>query len=396
MTSLVTGGRGLVEAAPTAAAARLAPLAALLATPWLLAWHAHGSIATGDWLPAAILGALILATVLASGAAVVPERTALWGLGGLAGLAAWTAISIGRSPSPSGARNEAMLAALYAVALGVPLFTLRTLRERATAIGVAVAALTSIALATAVKITVAPDASLFPGGRLDFPITYVNATAALFMLGFWPAVMLAARRGSPAAARAAALAAACALLSTGALAQSKGSAIGLAVSTVVVFAVVPQRLRLLVPTTLAAAATAVAFRTLTAPYRATSSEALDTAIRHGGIAVLVLTGAGALLGAGLAAADRRAVPGPQARRLIGVLVLSALLACLAGSGAEFFARHDHPVAFLQGKWESFKKDVPVGTQETGSTHLLSLGSNRYDFWRVALDEFRRHPLAGIG
>ncbi|MGZ8648148.1 MAG: O-antigen ligase family protein, partial [Solirubrobacteraceae bacterium] len=34
--------------------------------------------------------------------------------------------------------------------------------------------------------------------------------------------------------------------------------------------------------------------------------------------------------------------------------------------------------------------------ETASSHLLSLGSNRYDFWRVAADEFRDHPLAGIG
>jgi tetratricopeptide (TPR) repeat protein len=32
----------------------------------------------------------------------------------------------------------------------------------------------------------------------------------------------------------------------------------------------------------------------------------------------------------------------------------------------------------------------------GATHLLTLGSNRYDFWRVALDEFAAHPVAGTG
>ena len=31
-----------------------------------------------------------------------------------------------------------------------------------------------------------------------------------------------------------------------------------------------------------------------------------------------------------------------------------------------------------------------------SSHLLQLGSYRYDIWRVALNEFAHHPLAGIG
>jgi hypothetical protein len=35
-------------------------------------------------------------------------------------------------------------------------------------------------------------------------------------------------------------------------------------------------------------------------------------------------------------------------------------------------------------------------RQEGSSHLFSLGSNRYDFWRVALDTFEHHPLAGVG
>ena len=27
---------------------------------------------------------------------------------------------------------------------------------------------------------------------------------------------------------------------------------------------------------------------------------------------------------------------------------------------------------------------------------LTIGSNRYDFWRVAVHEFAHHPVAGIG
>src|SRR5205085_1524736 len=34
--------------------------------------------------------------------------------------------------------------------------------------------------------------------------------------------------------------------------------------------------------------------------------------------------------------------------------------------------------------------------DTFATHLVQVGSNRYDSWRVALDEFAHHPLLGIG
>ena len=58
------------------------------------------------------------------------------------------------------------------------------------------------------------------------------------------------------------------------------------------------------------------------------------------------------------------------------------------------AQHiDDPRDFLSEKWASFKQ---LPTEETGSSHLLSLGSNRYDFWRVSLDGFSEHPVAGIG
>ena len=66
----------------------------------------------------------------------------------------------------------------------------------------------------------------------------------------------------------------------------------------------------------------------------------------------------------------------------------------AGVGAVQAARHvDDPRDFASEKWESFKL---LPTTETGSSHLLSLGSNRYDFWRVSLGGFADHPVAGIG
>ncbi len=49
---------------------------------------------------------------------------------------------------------------------------------------------------------------------------------------------------------------------------------------------------------------------------------------------------------------------------------------------------------VDSAWSSFKH----GYSENGSGNRLTagLGSNRYDFYRVALDVFRDHPLAGVG
>ena len=46
-------------------------------------------------------------------------------------------------------------------------------------------------------------------------------------------------------------------------------------------------------------------------------------------------------------------------------------------------------------WDTFKGGY--GADSTSGSRLISgLGSNRYDFYRVALDEFLAHPLVGIG
>jgi O-antigen ligase len=221
----------------------------------------------------------------------------------------------------------------------------------------------------------------------------VYAGSALFALGFWPAVVLAARPAAPVAARAAASAAACGLLATTALAQSKGTAFGLGVSAVAVFALVPRRLRMLLPTLLAAGVVALAFRSLTAPYRATTSGGLEHAIRQGGWIVLACAAAGLALGAALALADRRVTVGAQTRRRIGAFVALLLVALSAAGCALFFAHVHHPGRFVEDKWRSFKQ---LKVDDRTSTHLLSLGSNRYDFWRVAVARFEAHPVAGVG
>jgi O-antigen ligase len=49
---------------------------------------------------------------------------------------------------------------------------------------------------------------------------------------------------------------------------------------------------------------------------------------------------------------------------------------------------------LDHAWHQFtSNELPVD----GTAHFSAgLGSNRYDFWRVAANEFRRHPVNGVG
>ena len=65
---------------------------------------------------------------------------------------------------------------------------------------------------------------------------------------------------------------------------------------------------------------------------------------------------------------------------------------VATAGSVFYAQHRDPGDYAAAQWRSFKHLTP----DTGTSHFGSLGSNRYDFWRVALDEFVAHPLAGNG
>ena len=83
--------------------------------------------------------------------------------------------------------------------------------------------------------------SAFEDGRLAGPVGYENATAALFLAAFWPAVLLAARRSSPPAPAALLLAAAGVLLELVVLAQSRGSLLAGAVALVLAVALSPER-----------------------------------------------------------------------------------------------------------------------------------------------------------
>jgi hypothetical protein len=364
------------------------PTAALAVVAWALGWVETGSTVSSDWLPYAFFAGLLLAAVLAAGALRPFPREAA-AVAALVGLAAWEALSISWSAVPPLARDEAVLTLFYAVVLLVPWLTLRTDGERLLAVAAVAAAASVLAVAAGTDLRFGIDqADHFYSGRLSFPISYPNALASVFLIGFWPAVVLASLRRVPVAARVLAVAGATAIAAGWLTAQSKGGVLAIVVSAALVFGFSPLRLRLLPPVILAAGLTAIAYRPLTAPFR--SGTAGD--VRHAGAAILVLTAAGAGVGLVYALVDRRLELGPRRTKIAGWAALAAFAAAVIVAIVAFFSTVYHP-GWVDDQWRAFKN---IPQQSSASSHLLQLGSYRYDIWRVALHQFADHPLAGIG
>jgi len=105
------------------------------------------------------------------------------------------------------------------------------------------------------------------------------------------------------------------------------------------------------------------------------------AIAFSCIAVAVLWTLVALL-------DERVTFSPRTIRVTNAVGLGVVVAAVA-VGAFALSSVD-----VGAKWRNFKAGYPA---ESGGSHFsIGLGSNRYDFWRVAVHEFRRQPLHGVG
>ena len=360
---------------------------------WALAWSTNGSIDASDWLPYSIVCAVCLVAVLVSGTAMAPSRRPWIAILLLVLFGVWTAASIAWSPLPSSARDGALLALLYAIAFATPILTLRTHADRMTAIALAVFALSLLAVVTAVHVLRAGHVlDVYLENRLDFPISYWNGAAALFLVGVWPAIALSAERRLPPYARAIALGGATAMVAVFVMTQSKGGALGLAVSGLAFFVVSRERLRAIIPSAVVAMLVGAAAGELTAPYRAADSTMLGS-IHHAGAIALIITAVATLVGFAYAVVDERVtLPGGRVRMIRNILAIVAALVVLGGAGA-FFARVHHPIRFAENRWDSFKT---LPADDTASSHFTSLGSSRYDYYRVAILEFKKHPLAGLG
>ncbi len=353
------------------------------------------------WAP----GALIVLVLLAIALLAVPLRFAEISSPvklALACLAAYTALSflsILWATAPAEAWEGANRTLLYLLVFA--LFSLWPRRGASAALllGVWTLALIGLAIYVALRLDLASGnsfAALFSGERLAYPVGYPNATAAQWLMAFWPALLLARGTRLSWALRGLLAGGAVVLADVALFSLSRGSSVrdagddrfGL-------------RARAAAPAHIChgGAGRVGNWRNSSAGFarRRSHSRRAECACchAHGGARDVRRSAARRSVrgcrGGFREPPDRLAGNGQGVRRGIAVIALATLLAAVVGG----LAVAGNPVIRVRHAWDSFKGGYTA--EATGSNRLLGgLGSNRYDFYRVALDEFEAHPLIGIG
>jgi hypothetical protein len=368
--------------------ARLGP--AVLVPGSALVLAQRGGFYPSAWYPVALL--LAVALLATAGGATVAGlgRLPTVALAAAAGLAAWSYLSLAWSGLPGTTLVEANRAATYAVAIALVVRAAATPAKRRALLAAVGFASGLLALYVGARLAAGGATGLFEAGRLFRPIGYPNALAAFLMMGFWPLATLAVSGERAPAVRVAACAAAAAIPPAALLTASRAGALFAVLSGLVFLAASPLRLRALPLAGVAFGGCAVAWGTLERP-QSQGSLLTDAAATAAGRAVLAIALGGAVAGAALVVADRGLARAPRAARLVRALGIAACALLVAGAGA-LAVRHD-PVRFAKDRWSAFTAGQG---SDAGGNRLLTSGSNRYDFWRVALDELRERPLTGYG
>jgi hypothetical protein len=355
-----------------------------------------GGYAATLWYPAAlgILAMLAIAVaVLRPRLADVPRPVLVAGAFLLA-YTLWSFLSIAWAGAQGDAWDGANRTLLYLLIFA--LFALWPQRGSTAGLilGAWTAAIVGLAAYTIVAVGSASNPlHYFLGHRLAFPVDYVNGAAAMFLMAAWPALLLAARREVPWWLRGLFAGGAVLLVDATLLAQSRGAVFSAPLVLLLFFAIAPQRPRsfaVLVPIGLAVAVTAP--KVLDVADQLGSDRLAPHAIEQ---PVLLAAALVALVVAIGALVEVRARPSEGMRhrtyRAVGVVAIVALVAvAVAGLAAV-----GDPVARADHEWKSFKAGYPA-TKPGQSRLTQGLGSNRYDFYRVAYGAFGRHPMAGIG
>jgi hypothetical protein len=278
--------------------------------------------------------------------------------------------------------------------------------SRRVALGMLVSGLGALAIVTTIRLAaMANPASLFLNARLSYPLGYYNADAAMFMTVAVTAIALCSRRGAQPVLRVAGIVLAALCLQLAVLGQSRGWLFTAPIVLLLMLVLIPGRLRLLVfalgPALAAAAAAPALLRVYgdaTAGGVALGEPRLGSILRHQSVhalyAMLIADTVLAFAAALFVVADRRiSLHGSAQRRLERAGAGLAILALLAGVCAGLIASHGKPLARVEHAWSSFAN---ANNTANGTSRFTTLGSQRVDFWRVALQEFERHPLLGIG
>ncbi|HEX2015271.1 MAG TPA: O-antigen ligase family protein [Solirubrobacteraceae bacterium] len=380
-----------------AIAGGVAPSALLLILIAVLAAR-HGGYAATAWYPAGLtaLAILVVASLLSQPrrherSPLVERALAAYAVFCVLGLAStlWADV-------PGQAWDSANRAVVYGIALAI--VALRPWSHRAAvyallAVAVVVA---GVAAGTLIDTAHGDPARVLLQGRLSLPFGYANATADFWLIGFWPALWLACEPQLLWPLRGLALGISGLLLETALLSQSRGAVIGFVLTALMFIALVPRRWPALLALAGSLAAAALAWGTLAAVHDEHRVGALGGALTEARRAIVVSAVVLAVLGGLLALLDQAVLARGLHRRGMARLANRLLVGLAALAAIAGLAVIGDPVSWIDARYHDFKTSGYTQVESGASRFTGSLGSNRYDFYRVSLDEFSSHPVAGIG
>jgi hypothetical protein len=360
---------------------------------WLAVIPAQGGYFPRTWYPLALGAVLLLAGLRIAGRAPLPAHVLpRVALGLLAALVAWAFLSIAWAGSPGAAwaaADKLVLVLAMAAILSVIPWTGRAL---ATVLGIWALGVAALCAGRLVTWLGASDLLRFfePASlRMNDPLGYPNATAALPAMAMLAALTVASLREIPAWARAAALPVTVFLAEFALFAQSRGALGGVVVAALVLVAFSAQRLRLLLrlAVVLALAAPA-AGPILDVGHAAVAGRDIAAPLDHAAKLIAVTVVLAAAIGALLAFADARVRISRGTAR--AGRVAAVVLVLVAGVGLTT-AYGGRARTWVHDTW------VQRSNLDAGKSRLLSLNfEERPDYARVALELFRAHPVAGVG
>ena len=348
---------------------------------------ADGFYDSSIWAPAGLGLLIVLTAALIAGPVELP-RGAVVAAAAIAVLALLSLVSALWTDSIEGAVVEGNRLLVYAAALALFVVLLRS--DRGAALAFAAFAAGAVAVAGWVLAgLLRGDETLFLGGRLNEPLGYINGQASFFVLALWPCLALAELRRSRPGFAGAGLAGATLFAGLAVLGQSRGAVLAGALSLLVVLALLPGRLRRVTALLVSAACLAPATPTLLDVY---SSAGAAGELQGAGVALLFAAiAAGCIWELLVAVEERAAASGLRLRRAVaaGVAGLALVGAVVAIASA------DRIGAFADRQYTAF---VTLGGPqgEPTASRLATGAGNRYDYWRVAVDAWRAHPVAGVG
>jgi O-Antigen ligase len=364
---------------------RAACAAVLIAGPTALAFFSGGFFDRPRLLAGVVAWALV---IVAAAAGPLPASTpARLAALGLALLTAWTALSLTWAPLGGRAQDDLQRLLLY---LGFFLAALALLRGPTVRRWLE----PSLVLGSLVVVGYALSERLLPGlveldrsrtamGRLEQPLSYWNALGALAAVGLVLAARVAGdpRRGTAirACATAAAVPIGLGLYLTFSRAALAAAAIGLLVLIALAPAGRPQvrAAVTIVACAAAAALVASALPTVESVELGEQGDSGEGAVMLVAICVLAAVAAALVTRpARWRIAPRLPVPRGRAVAILGVAAL------LAGGTA---------VAAIEGGPEATSPQPGANPSRLGS-----IDTDRYEYWRVALESWVDRPLAGLG